>query len=62
MNFSRHQKQHLQQHMMPFTTMLSWWYLASFSSTFSRMTRIILRMAMIREPKATVPNQRDFKL
>ena len=55
MNFSRHQKQHLHTHRTPFTTILSWWYLASFPSIFSKMTRIIRNIAMMSDPKATVP-------
>ena len=56
MNLSRHHMQHLQQHMMHFTPVLSSTpYFFSFSSTHSRNTRIIRTMVRTREPKAKVP-------
>ena len=60
MNFSRHQKQHLHTHMAALTSLLSWWYLASFSSTFSSITLTMRRIAIIREPNATVPENTRF--
>ena len=55
MNFSRHQRQHLQQHMTHFTRALSAPCSFTLSSTHSRRTRSILTKERTREPNAMVP-------
>lgn len=52
-NFSRHQKKHLQQHIMAFTTPLSYFF--NLWSTYSIIMRISRQIVIIREPNANVP-------
>ena len=53
-NFSRHQRQQRQQQSSARTTLLSE-FSRTLWSMYSRMTRTMRTMAMIREPKASVP-------
>lgn len=52
-NRSKHQKKHLQQQRIHFVTSLS--HFLSFSSMYSRITRITRQIVITSDPNATVP-------
>lgn len=52
-NFSRHQKKHFRQHIIALVKALSYFF--NLRSKYSKKTRIIRHIAMIRDPKASVP-------
>lgn len=51
--FSKHQKKHFKQHIIALVTALSYFF--NFLSKYSKKTRIILHIAIIKEPNAKVP-------
>ena len=60
MNFSRHHRQHLHRQMRHRVSSLL--YFLSLLSMYSKIVLIILMMAMMREPKATVPKWKKTAL